>query len=227
MEQKGILEKGIIFSILLHVTLITIFSIKTWNKKEEEGFKYFVSLVQLPSGGGSGKTGHVRELGEFSKVEQEAKLTYPTREKQPRKRIYRKKERSVIVKKRAGAKSKSEESSGSQGPTISFSGESAGFGPGESLQIGNFPYPFYLITVKEKIGLNWNHLVGGKRLGREIWVYFKVARDGHIIEIELEKSCGVSRLDTYALKSIKDAEPFPMLPKNYDGEYLAIRVIFE
>lgn len=232
MEQKKLLAPGMVFSLLLHLTILAIAVIGTWNSRNNREFKYFVSLVQLPGGGGGGQkatSGHVRELVEYSKVKAKPKLTYPTRKRKPRRRYVRPRKSSVVVKKKTAGSGivKKRVTYGGEGPTISFGGGSGVGEGGGKMQLGNFPFPFYLITVKERIGLNWNQLMGGKKLGVEIWVYFKVNREGRIIEIKLEKPCGISRFDSYALKAVKDAEPFPRLPKNYDGEYLAIRVIFE
>jgi len=54
-----------------------------------------------------------------------------------------------------------------------------------------------------------------------------VGRQGQLLELKLEKSCGVSRIDNYALEAVEKSAPFPPLPRAYEGEYLAIRVIFE
>ncbi|MCD6453948.1 MAG: TonB C-terminal domain-containing protein [Candidatus Aminicenantes bacterium] len=240
MEQKKLLGSGMIFSLLLHLSVLTVAVFSSWRSESRREFKYFVSLVQFPAGGGgSGRgkasAGHVRELQEVSKIKAKPKLTYPVKNKKPRRKYVVRKKSSVIVKRKSGLKETAKaEGEPTDAPVISFSGTGigtgSGMGTGEGeggMQLGNFPFPFYLITVRERIGLNWFELTEGKSLGAEIWVYFKVNRDGKIIEIKLEKPCGISRFDSYALKAVKDAEPFPKLPKNYDGEFLAIRVIFE
>ena len=226
MNQKRALRLGVVISFLLHLAVFLLASLGSFGTKPKPKFQEFVSLVELPGGGGgakpsSGGGGKVWELKKITRVKKQPKLVYP--KKKGRKRKYVKQRASVVVRKKASNSPAGQGSGGA--PTISFGG-GIGSGSGE-MKLGNFPYPFFLITVKERIGFNWAQLVGGRKLGTEIWVYFKINRQGRIIEIKLEKSCGISRFDNYALKAVKDAEPFPRLPSTYSGDYLAIRVIFE
>ncbi len=226
MNQKRALKLGVTVSFILHLAVFLVASLGSFGGKPRPKFQEFVSLVELPGGGGgakpsSGGGGKVWELKKITRLKKQPKLVYP--KKKGRKRRYTRQRASVVVRKKA---SNSPSGHGNGGaPTISF-GAGVGSGSGE-MKLGNFPYPFFLITVKERIGFNWAQIMGGRRLGTEIWVYFKINRQGRIIEIKLEKSCGISRFDSYALKSVKDAEPFPRLPSTYSGDYLAIRVIFE
>ncbi len=227
MNQKRVLRIGLMASFIFHTAVLLIASLSSFGGRPKPRFQEFVSLVELPGGGGGGKPsspagGKVWELKKISKVKKQPKLVYPKKGRKRRRYI---KQRSSVVVRRKPSSTAGNSPGTSSAPTISFG---AGLGSGsEEMKLGNFPYPFFLITVKEKIGFNWAQFMGGRKLGTEIWVYFKINRRGRIIEIKLEKSCGIARFDNYALKAVKDAEPFPRLPSTYSGEYLAIRVIFE
>ncbi len=224
MSQKRILRLGLFLSFLFHLGFLLVASLSSFGERARPRFQEFVSLVELPGGGGGGgrpQQGNVWELKKITKIKKEPKLVYP--KKKSRRYRYIKRKGSVVVRKKASTGAAG--SRGEGAPTISFAG-GPGSGGGE-MRLGNFPYPFFLITVKERIGFNWAQLMGGRKLGAEIWVYFKINREGRIIEIKLEKPSGITRFDNYALQAVKNAEPFPRLPSTYSGAYLAIRVIFE
>ncbi len=229
MSQKRVLRLGLFLSFLFHLVFLLVASLSSFGERAKPRFQEFVSLVELPGGGGGGgrpglQQGNVWELQKVGKIKKEPKLVYP--KKKSKRYRYIKRKSSVVVKKKYYKGSSSSQGGGA--PTISFGGGlGSGSGGGGEMRLGNFPYPFFLITVKEKIGFNWAQLMGGRKLGTEIWVYFKIDRQGRIIEIKLEKPCGISRFDNYALQAVKNSEPFPRLPSTYSGDYLAIRVIFE
>ncbi|GEM_PF-2421871 len=235
MSQKRVLRLGLILSLAFHLGFLLVASLSSFGEKPQPRFREFVSLVELPGGGGGGggkpalKQGKVWELKKITEVKKQPKLVYPRKKKRRKHRYITRKKSAVVVRRKTSRSSRSSPGQEGEGaPTISFGGGAGpGGGGGGEMRLGNFPYPFFLITVREKIGFNWAQLMGGKKLGTEIWVYFKINRQGKIVEIKLEKPCGISRFDNYALQAVKDAEPFPRLPSTYSGDYLAIRVIFE
>ncbi len=187
----------------------------------------------------------MRELVALEKEQAQpskSKLTYPVKKKRPRRRkVARPVKRRVVVKSRRSRSSSSRSYASRRAPAgggggsgeVSFgvgwgTGSGVGFGSGSGeFNLAGFPFPYYLVTLRDKIALNWYRFTGGKELGVEIVVYFKVGRDGKLLELRLERSCGVARFDRAALEAIEKSAPFPPLPKGYDGNYLAIRVIFE
>jgi colicin import membrane protein len=53
-----------------------------------------------------------------------------------------------------------------------------------------------------------------------------VNRDGYITQLELLKTSGNSLFDESLLRAIKQAEPLPVLPEDYRGEFLEVEMRF-
>jgi protein TonB len=108
-------------------------------------------------------------------------------------------------------------------------GEGAGFGGTGDPGLSSFPYNWYLQELQNRIGSNWNPAVveigAGVRL--RTWVHFRINRDGSTSAVEVKGSSGIRAFDNNAVRAITDARPFPPLPKDYEGEYLAINLQFE
>jgi TonB family protein len=58
-------------------------------------------------------------------------------------------------------------------------------------------------------------------------IYFKILRDGNIVESKVEKTSGVDLFDQSAMRAIISSTPFPPLPGEFTGEYLGIHLEFE
>lgn len=98
--------------------------------------------------------------------------------------------------------------------------------PVEMNKISNSSYISYYQIVREKIRRaayqNYYHTQVG-----EVYLTFLISNDGHLREVKLveEKSSPNSYLRDIALKSIKDASPFPNFPKELDYLQLSFNVI--
>ena len=53
-------------------------------------------------------------------------------------------------------------------------------------------------------------------------IYFRILRDGSIVEAKVEKTSGIDLFDQSAMRAIVSSEPFPPLPNEFTGEYLGI-----
>jgi TonB family protein len=116
-------------------------------------------------------------------------------------------------------------SGGSPGPgSGSGSGLALGGGSGMlSLDSANFPFTYYLRQVTGRIEENW--VRPQQHLGRVV-VYFRIKRDGTILEPQVQESSRNQAVDLLASGAIKRSEPFPPLPVEFSGDYLGIYLCF-
>ncbi|MBI3327196.1 MAG: TonB C-terminal domain-containing protein [Nitrospinae bacterium] len=109
-----------------------------------------------------------------------------------------------------------------------------GAGPGSPLALGtgggvlsldtaNFPYTYYLRQLTQRIEQNW--VRPQENVGRVV-VYFRIKRDGTIVEPQLYESSRNQAVDLLAAGAIKRSEPFPPLPVDYGGDFLGIYLCF-
>ena len=140
--------------------------------------------------------------------------------------------------KAAAAKAAASASTGG-GSGLTIGGGKPGFGEGAggggigglADQIGesNFPYNWYLQTVRDKISSNWfESLVDPGVSGTfQVAVYFRIFKDGSISTVDIRESSGIKTLDQSAVRAIMRSANFPPLPDGYDESYLGIILIFE
>jgi TonB family protein len=107
-------------------------------------------------------------------------------------------------------------------------------GPGSGLALGsgggmlsldstNFPFTYYLRQVTGRIEENW--VRPQQNLGRVV-VYFRIKRDGTIVEPQIYESSRNRAVDLLAAGAIKRSDPFPPLPVEFGGDYLGIYLCF-
>jgi TonB family protein len=109
-----------------------------------------------------------------------------------------------------------------------------GSGPGSGLSLGggsgmlsldsaNFPFTYYLRQVTGRIEENW---VRPQQAPGRVVIYFRIKRDGTIIEPQIHESSRNQAVDLLASGAIKRSEPFPPLPVEFGGDYLGIYLCF-
>ena len=109
-----------------------------------------------------------------------------------------------------------------------------GPGPGSGLALGggggmlsldsaNFPFTYYLRQVTGRIEENW--VRPQQNLGRVV-IYFRIKRDGTIVEPQIHESSRNQAVDLLASGAIKRSGPFPPLPVEFGGDYLGIYLCF-
>lgn len=136
--------------------------------------------------------------------------------------------------KAAAAKTTAAPQAGGSGLTIGAGkpgfGEGGG-GGGLADQIGqsDFPFTWYLQTVRDKISSNWfQSLVDPGVNGTfQVAVYFKIFKDGSVSAVDIRESSGIKTLDQSAVRAVMRSANFPPLPDGYDDSYLGIILIFE
>ena len=84
---------------------------------------------------------------------------------------------------------------------------------------------YYVDLMLQKIKESWRNPVKGGLL--KATVYFKIQRDGKIIDAEVEAPSGVSIFDQSALRAVISASPLPPLPSQFTSEYLGVHLEFE
>jgi TonB family protein len=92
-----------------------------------------------------------------------------------------------------------------------------------SLDSANFPFSYYLRQVTGRIEENW--VRPQQNLGRVV-VYFRIKRDGTILEPQIRESSRNQAVDLLASGAVKRSEPFPPLPIEFGGDYLGIYLCF-
>ncbi len=107
--------------------------------------------------------------------------------------------------------------------------EQAGSGPvttGDmALDVDDFPFAYYLTTVKRKIAANWQ-VPGTSRESINCRVYFRVTRSGSIDSPAVETSSGNFLFDQAALRAVVQASPLPPMPGGFADEYLGVHFSF-
>jgi TonB family protein len=226
-------------------------------KPSRKGMVHYVNVISFPGGGGGGGAPAVtevmadteipereslRDLTTPQKLKQEAPATLrhpvekPKREDKPppkKKAAIRKQQRKSPTSTQKKGEATAQGSGAGTGVRFGF-GSGPGEGPGSgsySSQIGmsNFPFTYYLQIIIDRVSSNWfTSLVDpGLKGSFQTTVFFKILRTGRISGLKIEVSSGVRSLDLSALRAIQTAEPFPILPREYEGDYLGIHLIFE
>ncbi len=139
----------------------------------------------------------------------------------------------------AGAKGATIAAPQGGGSGLTIGGGKPGFGEGAggggigglADQIGesNFPFNWYLQTVRDKISSNWfESLVDPGVSGTfQVAVYFRIFKDGSISTVDIRESSGIKTLDQSAVRAVMRSANFPPLPDGYGESYLGIILIFE
>jgi len=119
-------------------------------------------------------------------------------------------------------------------------GEEAGFGLGTAArgrQLGaldilsdtqGVDFAPYLQRILQDVRENWYHLIpesASMKKGK-LAIEFAITKDGQVAGMKLVASSGDVALDRPAWGSITNSNPFPPLPSDFTGSYLALRFRF-
>ncbi len=112
------------------------------------------------------------------------------------------------------------------GPGSGWGGEGWG---GENFGLSAFPFTYYLQIIRDRISTNWfTSLIDPGVSGQfQCVIFFKILRDGRITDLQVEYSSGLRTLDISALRAVQNSSPFPPLPRDFEGEFLGLHIIFE
>jgi len=86
----------------------------------------------------------------------------------------------------------------------------------------------YLQRILQDVKENWYHLIpeSAEMKKGKLAIEFAITRDGKVADMRLIASSGDVALDRPAWGSITASNPFPPLPSNFTGPYLALRFRF-
>ncbi len=96
------------------------------------------------------------------------------------------------------------------------------------VEAADFPYAWYLNTLRTKITDSWDppadRMVAGG--GTRVVVRFRVHADGRVSDIQVEGASRTPGLDASARRAVDRARPFPPLPDAYAEDVLEVAVRF-
>jgi protein TonB len=92
------------------------------------------------------------------------------------------------------------------------------------LEGGDFPYTLYLSGMVKKIGDNWRRPQIDP--GPGVVIYFRILRNGTIVESRVETSSGNATVDRVALSAVRSSSPLNPLPFGFEGNYLGVHQTF-
>jgi len=92
------------------------------------------------------------------------------------------------------------------------------------LEGGDFPYTLYLSGMVKKIGDNWRRPQIDP--GPGVVIYFRILRNGTIVESRVETSSGNATFDRVALSAVRSSSPLNPLPFGFEGNYLGVHQTF-
>lgn len=95
-----------------------------------------------------------------------------------------------------------------------------------SLDTDDFPFAYYLVTMKRKIAALWQVPRTSPGEGMYCQVYFRVRRDGSIQSPAVATSSGNFLFDQAALRAVVQASPLPALPGGFTDDYLGVHFSF-
>lgn len=95
------------------------------------------------------------------------------------------------------------------------------------LDVEHFEFMWYLSIIQTKIQNNWKPPVLPNASGALTVIYFKIRRNGEIVDIAVEKESGFFLIDQSALRAVSDSRRFPPLPKGFDKSVLGVHFEFQ
>ena len=86
----------------------------------------------------------------------------------------------------------------------------------------------YLQRIVEEVKENWYHLIpeSAEMKKGKLAIEFAIAKDGQLADIRVTASSNDVALDRAAFGGITSSSPFPPLPSEYNGAFLALRFRF-
>ena len=229
------LERFFFYSFLIHISILGSILLSS-AVQENKKMYYSVDFVGGPSSSGGAAAPEIQESSKEEPVK--TKAVNPKEDLLVKSNKKDKKVKEVIsaipipsipIPKPRGKRGEEPSDVPSAIPSDSDgSGVGVGFGPdgyrgGSSA--GNFPYQWYVHTVKTKLDSNWNVREGfSKRIYTQ--VAFTIRRDGMLTAIDIEESSGNEVFDRAAKRAVEMSSPCPPLPADFKESSLRVHVRF-
>jgi protein TonB len=98
-----------------------------------------------------------------------------------------------------------------------------------SLNTLDYKFHSYYLALKRKIELVWEYPYQARRTGLQgrLLIRFVINQDGSLADVRILRSSGSGLLDGEAVRAIRNASPFPPLPKRMNTEPLPVTAPFE
>ena len=216
------MKRELATSITIHLGIVfSLFFFTPPSHTKLEGYPlvYRVGLVSFPSGG---KVSVGPGAGESSK---------PSAQKGVAIKEFRKGKTKNPNKKKKEEKAAMPSKQKEQTKVTQKDQEAAEYGLGDGISSAqvdahDFGSPYYLSLIFGKIRDVWENPVQASSTLLTT-IYFKILRDGSIMEAKVEKTSGIDLFDQSAVRAIVSSAPFPPLPNEFTGEYLGIHLEFE
>jgi TonB family protein len=91
--------------------------------------------------------------------------------------------------------------------------------------VSNFPFSYYLISVRNSIARNWYEPQVTRRT--RCTIAFRIRRDGTVEDARVETPSGVPTFDQTAVRAVVAASPLPRLPADFKSDQLGVHFDFE
>ena len=228
------MKRSLILSTIVHMGVIVGLFLSSPVKPMLQGYPtiYRVGLVSMPRRGGGGK-GSPEEAAKVkltvSKQKEKGVSVQELNKKPPKKKKQTKK---TTPAKTGTVNAKKDTPKKKQNGKITQEDEfGAEYGLGNGISAATvdgmgFGSSYYLSLVFGRIRDLWDNPVRASAVLR-VTLYFKILKDGRILDAQVEKSSGIDLFDQSAMRAILSSVPFPPLPTEYRGEYLGIHLEFE
>lgn len=89
----------------------------------------------------------------------------------------------------------------------------------------DFPFSYYLVSVRNAIGRNW--IEPGVTRRTRTTIFFRIRRDGTVDDARVEVPSGVQPFDQAALRAVLASSPLPRLPADFKTDQLGVHFDFE
>jgi TonB family protein len=224
------MKRALVISAAAHLTiLILLWQVSlTLSRPVTRGYPRLMTakLVVKPAAGGASK----QDASEPSVAVEAA----PKPEPPPKPAAETKQPAKVVVpakpekKTLPAAKQNTPSSSGASGNTAKSAGTGSGgtSGGGNVMKIDaeEFPFPYYLVQVQNKIEQQWH--APSRQEQRTTTVYFKISRTGEVEDVKIEQSSGNALFDQAAMRAVYYASPLPPLPAGSGLQSLGVHFDF-
>ena len=227
------MKRSLILSTIVHMGVIVGLFLSSPAKPMLQGYPtiYRVGLVSMPRGGGGGRISQgegTRAKLSVSKQKEKGVSVQELNKTRSKKKKTKKTTPKNTGKLNASKDTPKKKETGKITQEDEFGAE-YGLGNGISAATVDgmgFGSSYYLSLVFGRIRDLWDNPVQASAVLR-VTLYFKILKDGRILDAQVEKSSGIDLFDQSAMRAILSSVPFPPLPTEYRGEYLGIHLEFE
>ncbi|HEX9916350.1 MAG TPA: cell envelope integrity protein TolA [candidate division Zixibacteria bacterium] len=229
------MRRDVIISISFHLLVIIAIILFGPNIQPVKGYPkiYRVGLVSLPApAGGSGEGGKTEVSGKAEKASEKGIAIKELKNSKEKKSISEKEQNAKkenLGKNKTGSSKEQPKKERMPGGTTagSSSGISGGIVGSAQVDGADFGGDYYVQMFVAKINDLWENPIKSASSTLNAIVYFRILKDGDVVDVKIEKSSGVGVFDKAALRAVISVSPLQPLPNEYTGEYLGVHLEFE